>query len=363
MQTDQINILFHFQPCPVATLIQNSLAGSHVRLTSVSSITDLRDELENSAFDLFICLPRQDYTKVALEIGDIIQKYKSLITLLVYLEEKPGKTQCDFCIGESDLMNERILTNYLTNILSYVIKQKTQMTLSTMLLHDLRSPMQSILGYLELLEKEVFGEVNVGQRQILLNAIALSDTIVELLDELSQVYLYEQKQFEIIRTPVHLRELIEETLRSLWIQADRKNIKFVPQLPPNLPDINVDANGIRRVLTNLLTNAIKFSTENGTVRIFVQPGESTMQRPQVKFLISDTGPGIPAEHLDAIFNKYFRLQDHKRTQKGQGLGLYISRLIVEAHDGQIGVYNNREGGSTFYFTLPMDSRAEKTTQG
>lgn len=358
MQHEKPSVLFFNDQCPLAGQILQTLQNNQAAVVSVSTPKDLHAALNDASYDLFICFPREAYPLLRDQVREITNNYKSMLTCLIAPNSVDPEDIGDFRINEINLNDEHIVQDYFASVLRIASRQKIQTALSAMLLHDLRSPMQSILGYLELLEKDIFGEVNVGQRQILLNAIALSDIIIELLDELSQVYLFEQKKFEMIRITIHLRELLEETLRSLWIQADRKNIKFIPQLAPNLPDLVIDSHGIQRVLVNLLTNAIKFSPENGTVRIYVQQTETATHKPQIQFRISDSGPGIPSEHINHIFDKFFRLHDHKKVQKGQGLGLYISRLIVEAHGGQLGAYNNREGGSTFYFTLPVETKHE-----
>ena len=79
----------------------------------------------------------------------------------------------------------------------------------------------------------------------------------------------------------------------------------------------------------------------------------------INFRITDTGPGIPAEDIQYIFDKYYRTSRTRTNSRGFGLGLYISKLIIDAHDGQIGAYNNREGGSTFYFNIPVTNDTKK----
>ena len=170
------------------------------------------------------------------------------------------------------------------------------------------------------------------------------------LDIHSQLLLaIEKNQFELLKSKLNLKELMEETLRALWVQADRKNIKFTSKIAPDLPGIVAYNFAMQRLLNNLIYNAIKFSPENGTVRIEVQPSDNN----SVQFQIVDSGPGLPEEQVDQVFEKFFRIIDYKHKQKGQGLGLYICKLIAEAHGGTIKAENNIDSGMTFTFTIPL----------
>ena len=167
------------------------------------------------------------------------------------------------------------------------------------------------------------------------------------MSELGQVYQFEKNEFELQKTTLDVKLLLDETLRALWVQADRKNIKFIPKIDSSLPELNADGMTIQRVLNNLVHNAIKFSPENSTVRIQV-----TAMEKEVEFRIIDSGPGLAEDQIPLIFNKFYRITDRKDWQKGQGLGLYICKLIIEAHQGKIRVENNPNIGTTFTFCLP-----------
>ena len=327
--------------------------GEKIELTCVDSIKQLKSAFSDQVFDLLFHFTDKDTQKYNKSFDQIKSENPTLLICSVGNVEKFPETGHDFYISKLELKTDEIIDCSIDNILNIVSRDKTQNELSAMLLHDLRSPTQSIIGYLELLEKGVFGEINDGQRQILRSALNLSDTLIDLLEELSKVFQFERKEFQPLKTEIPLKEFIDETLRSLWVQADKKNIKFVPSVSQNLPNIYADRNALLRVVINLLTNAINYCPENGTVRIFVQPGESHAKTDMIHFRINDSGPGIPSEDLDFLFDKYFRVERHRQKSKGYGLGLYLSKLIIEAHEGQIGAYNNREGGSTFYFNLPV----------
>ncbi len=346
-------LLVFYDQSQIADSLLKILKAEEVTFHEATTVKALGDLLIEENFDLFIHIPDKSAQNFNKFLPAFARDLSASISWYIGKPENKPEFEFDFNTGKQDLSTEDQMRSYLSNVLNIAKKQKSQVELSSMLLHDLRSPTQSILGYLELLEKEVFGDINEGQHQILNNAIALGDSIIDLMEELGQVYQFEKNQFELYKSKIHLRQLIDETLRTLWVQADRKNIKFVPQIAPDLPDIVADSHGLQRVLTNLLTNAIQYSPEKGTVRIVVKTKTYPSGQKCIQFRVIDSGPGIPSDQLSSIFDKYYRIQDRKRKQKGHGLGLYISRLIVEAHNGQIGAYNNREGGSTLYFALPL----------
>jgi signal transduction histidine kinase len=357
VELDKPNILFFNKKSKLTSKILNIIQQWDAYIHLVSTNEELKAAFKGMFFDLFICFPGNT-SNVEEAVDSISDELKQTTTCFIGQPLEFKNIDFDFLLGDKILSGAGVIECYFTSIFNIVKKQKNQSELSAMLLHDLRSPMQSVIGYLELLEKEIFGEVNEGQRQILLNAISLGDNITDLVEELNLIDQFENKQFEMVKAKVRLKELLDETLRTLWVQADKKNIKFIPQITSNLPDIVADGRAVQRVLTNLLTNAIKYSPENGTVRIVVEYVKSSSHLPMLRFRIIDSGEGLPVKNINYIFDKYFQIHERKQSHKGFGLGLYISKLIVKAHKGQIGAYNNREGGSTLYFTLPGDNGNE-----
>ena len=144
---------------------------------------------------------------------------------------------------------------------------------------------------------------------------------------------------------------MEEVLIAAWVQADKKDIKIHKEIDPNIPRILGDSGKIQRVMMNLIINAIKFSSEKSTITI----GLKHFRNNQILFQVSDEGPGIPQHELSAIFNKYYHNIELSRKQRGFGLGLYISKYIIKAHNGEIWAQNNPDKGATFSFSLPKEN--------
>ena len=350
MLLSTLDVLLFSQDTQYLNILQKSLAALPVHIRFESQPTVLPALVEEDSFDIFIC----QADTVDARLSQVIHKLRSklpvlFIALITRQYDIPKTLPIHYLLPQDTLSSETELQVHINNIFNLTNLHKRQADLSGMLLHDLRSPAQSIIGYIELLEQEVFGEVSEGQRQILLSALSLGDSIVELMEELGQVYQFEKNQFELLKLKVNLNQFMDETLRALWIQADRKNIKFIPKIAADLPEVSADTLAIQRVLNNLIHNAIKFSPENGTVHITVQ----VLEQKEIEFRITDSGPGLLDDQIPFVFNKFFRILDYKHKQKGQGLGLYICKLIIEAHGGTIEAENNPNGGTTFIFTLPV----------
>jgi len=298
------------------------------------------------------------------KLGGLFKKLKeikpSLLICLIGSTVQPKAENYDFYFNINDGNEHKILMDSLKVIIHMIYRELNYTNLSSMILHDLRSPAQSISGYIDLLAGGIFGSLNEGQLKIIRNTSALSDKLIDLLEDLNRIYSFEMNRFVLKKTKFYLKDLIEQSLRSIWVQTDQKNIKLIPNITPNLPIIHADPDALQRVIINLLSNAIKYCPENGTIRIFVQSAETSAGGEMINFKISDTGPGIVSEDSRYLFDRYYQSGlGRNKNIRGFGLGLYISRLIVDAHDGQIGAHNNREGGATFYFNIPVGSKTSR----
>lgn len=214
--------------------------------------------------------------------------------------------------------------------------------------HELRTPLFSIQGFAQLLQDQP--DLDAETRAEFLATIQrqagrLGDMVNNLLD-LSK---FDQGRLELETEPVMMVDLIHQTILKLQGFAHQQKVKLVSKLPPMLPTITGDKQRLEQVLTNLIGNAIKFSNAGDEVLIFAQKTDNRLQ-----VSVKDSGIGIPAEALEHIFSRYYRAE-HKndRVVSGSGLGLYISKKIVEEHGGRIWVESAEGQGSTFYFSLPL----------
>jgi signal transduction histidine kinase len=146
-----------------------------------------------------------------------------------------------------------------------------------------------------------------------------------------------------------LRKLLEESANVVLPQANEKEVSVVVECEPYT--VNGDRGKIKQVLLNLLTNAVKYNRPNGQVRLRVT--EVEYQNPMLRVEVEDTGYGLSKENQKQMFQKFFRAQSTADTTTGTGLGLVITKTIIEAHGGQIWLESEEGIGTTFYFTLPM----------
>ncbi len=226
--------------------------------------------------------------------------------------------------------------------------QQSKETFVATLTHDLKTPIRAEYQALELLRSEGFGPLTPEQQDILREIIQSNRYMSRLVESLLTTYMYEEGKMELKLEKVDLNELIrKEIYGPLLTLCTEKNQKLALDLEEDLPELFVDPIEIQRVLNNLVQNAITYTPEEGTITI------STDVTPkEVVVSVSDTGRGIEPEHLGVLFERY-KTMAKRFKQIGTGLGLYLSRMIILAHGGQIQVESEVGKGSRFYFTLPL----------
>jgi signal transduction histidine kinase len=213
--------------------------------------------------------------------------------------------------------------------------------------HELRTPLAAIKGFTTTLLREDVRWDEATQRDFLKIIEEETDRLGELIDNLLDMSKIEAGVLRVDKEPTQLRNLVRESID----RARRRSEThwFVVDLPAELPRVWADARRIRQVLNNLLENAIKYSPGGGqiTVTAEVEDDHATIS-------VSDSGQGIPREFLDKIFQRFFQI-DAANTRKtgGSGLGLSISKGIIEAHGGVIWAESNPGKGSVFRLTLPL----------
>ena len=212
--------------------------------------------------------------------------------------------------------------------------------------HELRTPLASLKALTETLQNGALDDPEAGPRfldRIHTEVDALTQMTQELLD-LSRI---ESGQVELNFAPISPKNLIHSAADRMKAQTERANLKLSVNISENLSTtLRADHSRLQQVLVNLIHNAVKFTKPGGEINLFAESSEGG-----VRFGVKDSGIGIPAESLNRIFERFYRV-DSSRTGSGTGLGLSIAKHIVEAHSGKIWAESDLGKGSTFYFSIP-----------
>ncbi|MCB8965623.1 MAG: HAMP domain-containing histidine kinase [Ardenticatenaceae bacterium] len=226
---------------------------------------------------------------------------------------------------------------------------KTKDAYLAVLTHDMRTPLSSIKGYASVLSKGNLAEDQ--QRHIAKILTRSQDSLMEIVNNILEIEnLQSGTPIELDRTDFDLAYLIVLVSETIQAQAREKNISLQYDENPTEINVNGDREKIKRVLTNLIANAVKYTEENGTVtaKARVEDGYAVVD-------VVDTGYGIPADELPYIFDRFRRVKGHRHIAVGTGLGLAIVKSLVEAHQGQILVTSEEGAGSTFTMKLPLQT--------
>jgi signal transduction histidine kinase len=226
--------------------------------------------------------------------------------------------------------------------------------------HELKQPMTSIKGYTELLIKGTGGELNEMQRTFLDTVQANVNHMNSLVSELLDVSRIESGRMRLEIGDVSVNKVIEEVVRTTHGQVESKRQVLEMDVPPDLPLVRADRNRLVQIVTNLVSNATKYTTEGGRIVIRARRWPETGVAEQNGFVlcaVADTGIGISPEDQKRIFTtKFFRADNPAvRNVSGTGLGLVITKSLVELQGGQIWVESKLGQGSTFSFTIPVAS--------
>lgn len=210
--------------------------------------------------------------------------------------------------------------------------------------HELKTPISSIKMSLQLLENKQVGELNTEQQSLVESIKEDAGRLLKITGELLNMTQVESGTIQMTLLPTDAREIIEYAVRANKAAAEEKRIKLKISIPDKLPKLLADNEKTSWVLTNLLSNAVRYSYENSLIFI-----EVVIKNEKIKFSVTDTGQGISPEYIDKIFDRYFRIPGTKK--EGTGLGLSISKEFIEAQGGQITLKSDFGAGSTFGFLL------------
>ena len=210
--------------------------------------------------------------------------------------------------------------------------------------HELRTPLNAIIGFSEVLSERMFGELNERQAEYVNDILGAGRHLHSLINDILDLSKVEAGKMDLDLVPVSIHEALSSGVTMHRDGATRRRIELSLDVEPDMQPITADERKVRQVVFNLLSNAVKLTPEGGRIIVSAHTIDGF-----VEISVADTGPGIPPEDVERIFEEF---QQVKGTAEGTGLGLPLARRFVELHGGRLWVTSRQGEGSTFTFTLP-----------
>ena len=221
--------------------------------------------------------------------------------------------------------------------------------------HELRTPLNAIIGFSEVLLERMFGEMNEKQEDYLKDIHSSGQHLLSLINDILDLAKVEAGRMELNLGTFHLPTAIDNALTLIRERALRHGIALSVEVDPQLGELNADQRKLKQILLNLLSNAVKFTPEGGRITVGAR-----LTGGMVEIAVSDTGIGIAAQDQTAVFEEFKQVgTDYTRKAEGTGLGLALTRKLVELHGGGMRLESELGKGSTFAFTLPLDGAAPR----
>lgn len=220
--------------------------------------------------------------------------------------------------------------------------------------HELRTPLNAVIGFSEVLLEKMFGELNPKQEEYLGDILGSGRHLLALINDILDLAKIESGHMELDIGTFDLPAVLNSTFMLIRERAKRHSIHVSLDIDHRLGGVIADERKLKQILLNLLSNALKFTPEDGAVSL-----KAVLQDDGVEISVSDTGIGIEPEFQQKIFDEFFQVGGHLKKQEGTGLGLAVTKKFVELHGGRIWVQSAKGQGSTFTFTLPVLPTPEK----
>jgi PAS domain S-box-containing protein len=268
---------------------------------------------------------------------------------VVLLRDYLGATVGGICLFQDITRRKQVETLY--EQLRGLNRLKEDLT--QMIVHDLRTPLASLLGGMQTME--LMGELNPVQHEFLQISIDGGQTLLGMINDLLDINKMEEGSLALEYTPIEVGRLIERGFQQIASLARDKELSLSRQVPEELPQLVADEEKLLRILVNLLGNAAKFTPQGGSISVSLSTDAL-----EAVFAVQDTGEGIPRAAFERIFEKFGQVETRQAGRRmSTGLGLTFCRIAVEAHGGRIWVESELGQGSTFFFALPLVPASRK----
>lgn len=224
---------------------------------------------------------------------------------------------------------------------------KTQFLANTS--HELRTPLHSIIGFSEMLYDGLYGEMNKIQKDYVAIILDSAKQLLQIIGDILDISSIESQKTTLDKQKIDLKDIINSMVTIIRPIAEERGLELIIKIPEDIPSVLADPIRIKQVLSNLLSNAVKFTPEGGTITV-----EAFRNADEVGVSVADTGIGIKEEHQQNIFNEFYQCEDpYKRLFEGVGLGLPLSKKLIELHNGRIQLESTYGVGTKISFYLPL----------
>jgi len=247
--------------------------------------------------------------------------------------------------------NQTNIVTLMQDVTSFKNLDKLKSEFIATISHEIKTPLTSINMVIDILLKEIKGKLGDDQKDLLQDAQNDIKRLQGLTKELLDLSKLESGKVEFNFQTIKVSEIFECSINQLKLFIKDKNINVIVDIDKNISECSGDINQLCKVVSNILKNAIQHSSNDGEIKISAKEVDNNIQ-----VSISDKGEGIPKESLDVIFDKFVQVNEFMNAESGNiGLGLAISKEIINAHNGKIWVESETGKGSTFYFTVPLSN--------
>lgn len=300
------------------------------------------------------------YKGIILEIGDMYNSFYKMADELKILYEnlekkvKKRTKELEDANRELELLNEELKKSKIEADIAKSEAQSASRAKSDFLAnmsHELRTPLNSIIGFTELLLSGISGELTPEQKEQLNYINSSGRHLLELINDILDLSKVEAGKMELELSVFELRELIENSVAMFREKAMRHRIKMTIDIPQDVDKkIKADERKLKQIMFNLLSNAIKFTPDEGTVWVRAKK----VKEEGIEISVEDTGIGIKPEDMEKLFQPFQQIElTYTKKYEGTGLGLALTKRLVELHGGRIWVQSEYGKGSKFSFTIPM----------
>lgn len=298
----------------------------------------------------FIMLVRK--TPFSMEDADITDKFCAVVSYAIKDSELANVFKLQLkALQESILEKSRAYATIKKQNEKILEADKIKNDFLANISHELRTPLNAIIGFSEALAKKFFGDLNKKQSEYVNDIHVSGIHLLGMINEILEISKIESKAVKLALSTFSLTMSITEVVNIVTPLANKKNIELKVDIPEDA-EIKADYQKIQQILYNLLSNAIKFTKENGKIETgYTKKGDS------VEIYVKDNGIGIDKKYHGKIFAKFVQLNNiYSKKESSTGLGLTITKELVELHGGKITFESMVDVGSTFYVTLPLEAK-------